>query len=512
MRGNGFLAAHELRLIWREATAVLFAGSRRRRRMALVIATGLAVGMHLIAWRLAVPYASVAFPPDRATLLTISGSALLAWTVMIAQAMESVTRAFYARADLDLLLSSPAPVRTVFGLRVGAIGVSTSLLALLLMGPFINMLALEGGPHWLAAYGVLFAMALTATALAVGLTVCLFALIGPKRTRFVSQVVAAIVGASFVIGVQAFAVFAYGTLSRFDVFVGQTVLDWMPPVDSLAWFPARAAIGDGEAFAAVAIFSVALFALAVSIASRRFGNYALAAASLDRGSRRQARRAFRPASPAATLRRKEWTLLARDPWLVSQTLMQLLYLIPPALLLWRNYGDAAGGVAILAPVLVMAAGQLAGGLAWLAVSGEDAPDLVATAPVTPRAVLRAKIEAIIGAVALLMLPILLPLAFTAPGTALVALAGVLASAGAATAIQVFFRAQAKRSQLRRRQTSSRFATFAEAFSSIGWAATAGFAAAGSPVWVATAALALAVLMLAWMLSPRGSGGGVAVRA
>ena len=42
----------------------------------------------------------------------------------------------------------------------------------------------------------------------------------------------------------------------------------------------------------------------------------------------------------------------------------------------------------------------------------------------------------------------------------------------ATAIQLWFRVQAKRSQFRRRQTSSRLATFAEAFSSIGWAATA----------------------------------------
>jgi ABC-2 type transport system permease protein len=37
--------------------------------------------------------------------------------------------------------------------------------------------------------------------------------------------------------------------------------------------------------------------------------------------------------------------------------------------------------------------------------------------------------------------------------------------------------QARRSQFRRRHTSSRLATFAEAFSSIGWAATAALALA-----------------------------------
>src|SRR4029077_20498875 len=112
-----------------------------------------------------------------------------------------------------------------------------------------------------------------------------------------------------------------------------------------------------------------------------------AAAGVAAGGVRQAQRAgFRPRSPAAVLRRKEWTLLRRDPWLVSQTLMQILYLLPPALMLWRSYGEGTGALIVLVPVLVMAAGQLAGGLAWLAISGEDAPDLVATAPVLARSI------------------------------------------------------------------------------------------------------------------------------
>ena len=116
--------------------------------------------------------------------------------------------------------------------------------------------------------------------------------------------------------------------------------------------------------------------------------------SRPRASRRPARgrrsvAASAAPRPSRTLRQKEWTLLLRDPWLVSQTLMQLLYLLPPALLLWRSYGEGTGALVVLVPVLVMAAGQLAGGLAWLAISGEDAPDLVATAPV-PRAPYRAR--------------------------------------------------------------------------------------------------------------------------
>ena len=52
-------------------------------------------------------------------------------------------------------------------------------------------------------------------------------------------------------------------------------------------------------------------------------------------------RAFRAGSRQQALRRKEFVLLRRDPWLVSQTLMQLLYLVPPAVMLWRSFSDSS---------------------------------------------------------------------------------------------------------------------------------------------------------------------------
>jgi ABC-2 type transport system permease protein len=141
----------------------------------------------------------------------------------------------------------------------------------------------------------------------------------------------------------------------------------------------------------------------------------------------------------------------------------------------------------------MAAGQPAGGLAWLAISGEDAPDLIATAPLTARQVVRAKIEAVMGCIALVFAPVMLPLALVDPLAAIVASLGVAAAATSATAIQLCFRAQAKRSQFRRRQTSSRVATFAEAFSSIAWAGAAALAAAGTWIAVIPAIIAIAIL-------------------
>jgi ABC-2 type transport system permease protein len=201
------------------------------------------------------------------------------------------------------------------------------------------------------------------------------------------------------------------------------------------------------------------------------------------------------------LRQKEWTLLRRDPWLMSQTLMQILYLLPPALLLWKSFGEG-GALIVVVPVLVMAAGQLAGGLAWLAISGEDAPDLVATAPVAAGRVVRAKVEAVMGGIALVFLPFIAALALLSIFHAAVGAIGILVAAASATRIQLWFRSQAKRSQFRRRQISSRTATFAEAFSSIIWAATAALAAAGTWLALVTAAIAVGILIGAWAIRPR----------
>jgi ABC-2 type transport system permease protein len=129
-----------------------------------------------------------------------------------------------------------------------------------------------------------------------------------------------------------------------------------------------------------------VFLLVTRFYAPRFAAYVVSAASVshERVRRRSNTRAFEVRPVAASLRRKEWRLLMRDPWLMSQSLMQLLYLLPPTLLMWRSFAFGGKAAAILVPVLIMAAGQLAGGLAWLTISGEDAPDLVLTAPVPRR--------------------------------------------------------------------------------------------------------------------------------
>ncbi len=495
---------HELTLAWRDLLAMLTGGSRARGIGLAIFLCVVTLVLHLMAFGLVRPWAAEGIHRDAKTLVMLTGTGLLFWTVMLSQSLEAVTRIYYGRSDLDLVLSSPASSQRLFAVRAGSVMLTSVIFAALLASPLINMLALFEGPRWLAAYGVVIAMGAVSTALSVGITMALFRLVGPRRTRLISQIVAAIIGAGFVIGVQAAAILYYGDFSRFTLFQSEAMIDAAPALDSVMWLPAKAAMGDGQALLIVLAAGIGALALATAVSASSYARLAISAAGLNHvaSQRRPSACAFQPRSQRQVLRIKEWRLLQRDPWLLSQTLMQIFYLVPPALLLWMNFGATGGAFVVVVPVMVMAAGQLAGGLSWLAISGEDAHDLVTTAPVPPQAVLLAKIEAVLTVIAVVLLPLLLLMALSAPYSALVTALCAALSASSATAIQLWFRVVAKRSMFRRRQVASRAATLSEAFASIMWAGTGALLTAQSWLALAPALMAILVLVIAKLISPK----------
>jgi ABC-2 type transport system permease protein len=459
--------------------------------------------MHGFAYLVLYRNADLSGPPDKRILVLLTGALVLYGSLMLSQAIESVTRAFYGRGDLELILSSPVAAWRLFAVRIGAIATTIAAMSLALAASFIDVAIWFGGWRWLAAYGVIVVLAMVAVAVAVLLTVGLFYTIGPKRTRLAAQIVAAVIGASFVIGAQCAAILSYGIPSRLFFLQSQALTRYAPDTGSMLWCPARAIQGDWIALAVLFSISAMMLAGVIGVFAPRFGQLAVATAGVSQAPIRHGRRSsrFRRTFPAQALRRKEWVLLLRDPWLMSQTLMQLLYLLPPAFLLWRNFYERSGASVLLVPILIIAAGQLAGSLAWLAISGEDAPDLIASAPVTTAGVFRAKTQAVMGVIGIVFSPFIVALAVVAPISALATALGAVTAAASATSIQVWYRAQAKRSHFRRRQTSSRIATFAEALSSFNWGGAGALAAASTWLAVIPGLIALGILAGAWRISP-----------
>src|SRR5262249_41887679 len=94
-----WFANHELRLAWRDWLGMMTAGRRGRERIvAIAVAIFLAFA-HLFAWYFVGRYVNVGTEPDKPALVVITGGVLLSWSLLMSQAMESVTRAFYARSD-----------------------------------------------------------------------------------------------------------------------------------------------------------------------------------------------------------------------------------------------------------------------------------------------------------------------------------------------------------------------------------------------------------------------------
>ena len=110
-------------------------------------------------------------------------------------------------------------------------------------------------------------------------------------------------------------------------------------------------------------------------------------------------------------------------------------------------------------------------------------------------------EVVLIGIAAIFTPLIAAWALVSLQMALVAVVATIVAEASATSIQLWFRVTAKRSQFRRRQTSSRIATFAEAFSSIGWAATAVLTLLLPVAGAISGLLTAGIVALAWKLSP-----------
>jgi len=124
-----WFARHELRLAWREWLAMMTGGRRRRTRAAVIGLIAFAVLLHLPAWAVIGRFAGLEAPLDKSSAIVLTATILLAWALMLSQAIESVTRVFYARADLDLIMSSPARLANIFSIRIAAIALTVTGMA-----------------------------------------------------------------------------------------------------------------------------------------------------------------------------------------------------------------------------------------------------------------------------------------------------------------------------------------------------------------------------------------------
>jgi len=473
-----------MRLAWRGYF------TRAGKRSAWILGI-LFVGMFFMGVPMGLGLRHAQMPIEAVTIVIADAAVAVIFTLMLSQTLAAATEALYARADLDLLFSSPIAPRKVLTVRFAAVATMAFSTFAVLATPFLLPIAVLGHPAWLAVYLVMFALALAASAAGLSLAMGLFHLIGPRRTRAVAQVMAALIGAAFFLVSQSRNLLGAEQTKGLAGLIARAAQGQVttPP---LADWPLRAMLGQPLPLLVVVVIGAGLFLAATNWIGRRFAADAAAASGAGQPRQKTAKRAgaFANGVFAVTLR-KELRLLFRDIPLLSQVLFRVLYMLPLVFVLLRSAGRM-NTFALPAGVwaVTFLAGQVAASLTWITFSAEDVPELIALAPASMTQVWRAKLVAgLLPLAGLLILPVL-ALIVMAPRAGLVALVCWPASALASGLINQWRQRPAKRSDFRRRASASWLTGFAQLGlgALIAWAA--GMAAAPS-LW----ALAGAVVLL-----------------
>jgi ABC-2 type transport system permease protein len=420
-------------------------------RLVLLIAL-LFVLVHGIAYALTLQAGPMA-ADDHATLVRLTATLAFAFLLMVSAGLDSAAFTLYSRSDYEMLFSSPAPPRAVFIIRAFNIFLFTGAKVFLYGAPFINVMAWRDGLHWLVGYGIVAALTALATLVAVATAMGLVALIGIKRTRVTAQVLAAVVGLGVFLLLQRDLLMPQSLRAAgeawflsLDPSVFSTPLFW-PAIGMLGGvWQALAAL-----FCCAAIAGLGLYALA-----KPFYRASIAAA----GAPAPVAQALRPerigfgASPFRVLISKERKLVLRDPWLLSQILTQSLFMAPLAAIAIKHYVTGEGDGTLFVPMFVVLAGQIAGGLTWIALSADDAPDLIGTAPQSKGLIRRAKLATICYLTVLFVTVPLIIVLWTAPEAGLFAFFGMLLGAAAAVQINIWHQPRPGLHERRQRKSSN----------------------------------------------------------
>jgi ABC-2 type transport system permease protein len=492
-----FLLRHEMLLIWRNFRATGKGRHVRRIIFYSLMIAGLGFGGYWAARFLS------GIRPEPTVLMLGSVGAVFAvlFSLMLSQALMLITESLYQRGDLDLLLSSPVPLWRVLIVRMSAIAINVGLLYVILTGAVFVWLPYFGGWAWMSFAPSVLLLTLFATAAGLILARIMFATIGPRNTRTFAQILASLIGAAFFIATQIPRLTQDETRAQAVRQLFERAVPVLGDPQSPLSLPARAAFGMGADFWIWAALALAAFIVSVWWYASNFAADAAAISGIGARKRRAARATQKMQSGVRrTLVRKEWRLLRRDPLLLSQILLPLLYFIPLFAVFGSRFGEegfdrvsAAG----FASAFVLMLTSFAASLAWLTVSAEDAPDLIASAPVSRDEIDSAKaLAAAVPSVALLLPPAILAAIFVTPAAGFWMVLGGVAAIVSTCLIAIWHQTPGSRKQFRRRTRGSLMLNLGRSFVAMGWIGATGLAVSGWAIFAILPALVSLGLLLA----------------
>jgi len=396
VQGLAHLLRNETRVRWRELTGETKAST--------LVLTGVLIlgGVHLFLWAIVRSLRgllSAPLPPE--TVLLAALVVLVLFPFGVTAGINHSVVALFDRGDLDLLAASPLGSRTVFASRVLAVAASVFVALGLFMLPIASTGLLLGLPQLLGAIPTLVSLSLVCASVGRLITLLLVRLLGARRARTTAQLVAAL--SVFLLFVASQLPSMLGGGERLAGLLAPVAALFAPgrplAATSIVWLPFRSMflhpLGTLTSLATAGL----IFWAAVLLLHRAFA-HGIGQAHSRRAARptQIAVTRFQTASSVRAVLKKEWKLIRRDPYLISQVLLQVVYFIPAAYLLLFTDTSAVGGLApepALATMLVVLSGIAASSLSRITMIGEEAGDLLAASPMPAHVVHRAKSLAVL---------------------------------------------------------------------------------------------------------------------
>lgn len=439
-----WLALHEIRLAWR---------ARPSRTATTVFGVVLLVGALAVGCTIGWALRDEPIPVIPQALVIVFLASLVMLSFMTAQAMIGSQRTLYENGDLQLLFSAPIPERSVLLAKLLGIAGTIALTYAVLLLPIVVPVAILGHPALLGVVALLVALALTAASLGLAATLALAMLIGPRAARTVGQIMAALLGGAFFLASQLLPRGGGGAGRGSGM---ESLYEQMRAAgfgtSGISGLPGHAAFGDPLAILILLGTGLLLFVAAGATLQRLFlSGYQEGGARTSRAkpTGRASGRLFH-AGLVRSVFAKEWRLLARDPALAFQIVLRLIYMAP---LLFVAFGRGHGVPipAAMAFGSVLIASQLVGSFAWLTVSAEDSPDLLAVAPIARAEANLAKLLAAFAMAAPFALLLPIAIALQTPLGALATLVMTVLGGGAAGFVELLLGKPGQRASFARRR-------------------------------------------------------------
>jgi ABC-2 type transport system permease protein len=391
-----WLMAHELRLAWR-------AGGDKSRWARLALFGVMLLFIGGAGWPLGLVLREHQPPLIAIAVLAVALIFGFVTVMVFTTALSFVAASFVDRGDIDLLLSSPLPMRRPLTVRLVAAALRSIALWMFLFGPPVVIIACVAGPRWLGGLALLVTAALLGTTAASLLALGMFRVLGPKRVKTTATIITALSGLTMGLLPALSNVRMRGTAPlAAQLFNHAADLPALAP-DSLLALPARAAFGDPLAAALLLGPALAVFLGSTWLLAPAFSVVATRGESVGRPTASKAPLRGFGTRLYPLLLIKDYRLLLRNHALLLQILARSIAFVP---LLAINLSRAGHGISFaqiaLAATLVL--GQVGGALVWAFICAETQPDLLASAPLPARLAQRSRLAAaLMPALALVLL-------------------------------------------------------------------------------------------------------------